>query len=887
MPAVPHPVDQAAPPPDAETAALRRDLLALWQRVIARRAPQALALVEDPDAPLPVDSAASACLQAMSIRFQLTRIIDEITAARSRRATETAEGPAAVDGSFARAIADLDPALTAAEFSALTARLCVGPTITAHPTEAKRVTVQEINRRIYRLLVSLETQRWTPRERDDILSDIESEIDLLWMTGELRIERPSLRDEIEWGLQFFRDAIFDAAPQLFDRFITASTARFGDGVRITPCLKFHSWIGGDRDGNPNVTAAVTRNALDRARRTVLGRYLDGIGRAAAALSITSRIVPLPPAQETRIRAIIGQNPRAGDLAARNPGELFRQALTAIADRLRPMPDRQPGGYPSVAHFIADLRALEDGLIVIGAARLAARHLTPLRRQAETFGFRTSTLDIRQNSTVVTAVLSSVWGQTGKAALPGSPQWSRRLREELGRPDLTHADRSRLDPESRELLDLLALMHQARMSDDPEAIGPFILSMTRSADDLLALYLLARHAGFGAEKLDLQVVPLFETIEDLRRAPTVYDDLLQVPLAQRSLRSRDATVEIMLGYSDSNKDGGFLCSTWELDKAQRRLTQSLARHGLRPVFFHGRGGSVSRGGAPTGRAIAAQPVGTVAGRLRLTEQGEVVSSRYANRGTAVAQLELLASSVLAHLPVRVQPAADPEHIDALEALSGLSQTAYGGLLAMPGFIDYFQQASPVEELAMLKIGSRPARRFGAASLADLRAIPWVFAWSQNRHMITGWFGFGSAIAAFRKVRGAAGDQLLAAMFARHRLFRLMVDEIEKSLMLTDMEIAAGYAGLVADPMVRDTVLTRIRTEHGLALTALRDLTGDPHPGTRFPMMQDRCRSLRPQLDRINRLQIALLHQARTEGRTRTTVPLMQTMNSIAAGLGWTG
>jgi phosphoenolpyruvate carboxylase len=383
------------------------------------------------------------------------------------------------------------------------------------------------------------------------------------------------------------------------------------------------------------------------------------------------------------------------------------------------------------------------------------------------------------------------------------------------------------------------------------------------------------------------VPLFETIDDLRHAPAVFDAVLAVPLAERSLRSRDATVEVMLGYSDSNKDGGFLCSTYELDKAQRRLTASLARHGLRPVFFHGRGGSVSRGGAPTGRAIAAQPVGTVQGRLRLTEQGEVVSSKYANRGTALNQLELLASSVLCHLPARVQPVADPESNDALEALSGLSQTAYVTLMSQPGFIDYFQQASPVEELAMLKMGSRPARRFGARSLADLRAIPWVFAWSQNRHMITGWYGFGSAISAFRQVRGAAADRLLAEMFDRHKLFRLMVDEVEKSLMLTDLAIAADYAGLVEDGDLRARIFGLISAEHAASLEALRRLTGSAQPGLRFPNMHDRFRTISPQLARINRLQVALLRRARTEPGFATSVPLMQSMNCIAAGLGWTG
>ena len=878
-----HLADPATDEGDDYTGTLRTDLRRLWCNVIQRRAPEVLDAAMSPTASLPAGEAAIPLMQAVNIWFQLNRIIDENAAMRARRMTEAAQGPDAVEGSFAAALAVLDPAMTREDFTQLSTRLSVGPTLTAHPTEAKRVTVLEIHRRIYRLLVSLQTQRWTPRERDDILSDVESEIDLLWMTGELRIERPRLADEIEWGLQFFRDALYDAVPQLFDRFAAAATDRFGEGLAITPCVRFHSWIGGDRDGNPNVTTATTRDALDRSRRAILTRYLDAVVAAAARISITTRITPLPPAIEPRIRAVLG--PNASDLATRNPGEIFRQALTAIADRLRAMLDGGAGGYPSVGHFLTDVRALEDGLHSISADRLAARYLTPLRWQAQVFGFRTHTLDIRQNSTVTTAVLSELWSLTAPAPTYGTPGWSHRLREDLSRPDLAHADRSRLTPEARELLDLLALIRAARTSGDPDAIGPFILSMTRTADDLLGIYLLARHAGFGAEKLDLQVVPLFETIDDLRRAPEVFDAVLAVPLAERSLRSRDGTVEVMLGYSDSNKDGGFLCSTWELDKAQRRLTQSLARHRLRPVFFHGRGGSVSRGGAPTGRAIAAQPVGTVQGRLRITEQGEVVSSKYANRGTAVGNLELLAASVLSHLPVRAQPAADPEHIDALEALAGLSQTAYVSLLAMPGFLDYFQQASPVEELAMLKIGSRPARRFGARSLGDLRAIPWVFAWSQNRHMITGWYGFGSALRAFRQVRGTAADRLLADMYARHPLFRLMVDEVEKSLMLTDMDIAAGYADLVEDPAIRKPILSRIQAEHSAALASLRDITGTAL-GLRFPKMQARYEDLRPQLDRLNRLQIALLRQSRT-GAGGTTVPLMQSMTCIASGLGWTG
>ncbi len=866
---------------------LRNDMLRLWRNVITRRAPHVAELIENAGERLPPGDEAIPCLQAINIWFQLTRIIDENIAMRDRRQTEARNGAEAVEGSFARAFADIDAQMTPDAFEAMASRLSVGPTLTAHPTEAKRVTILEIHRRIYRLLVALETQRWTPREREDFLLDIECEIDLLWMTGELRLERPSLKDEIEWGLQFFRDSFYDAIPQLFERFTKVTRARFGKELEITPCIRFHSWIGGDRDGNPNVTAEVTRDALRRSRLAILEKYRDAVRAAAAKISITSRIVAIPAPDRERVLAIISQTGEAAELEARNPGELFRQALSVVSERLQATIDGGAHAYATVGLFVADLRTLDDALVAIGAGPVAERHLRPIGWQARTFGFRTATLDIRQNSTVTTAVIAEIWGLRRAAPAYGSKAWSDRLRKELAQPDPVFDDRAKLGPEARELLDLLALMRDARLSDDPDAMGPFILSMSRSSDDILGVYLLARYAGFGAEKVDLRVVPLFETIEDLRHAPAVFDDLLSVPLAHRSIRSRDGTIEVMLGYSDSNKDGGFVCSTWELDKAQRRISQTLARHDTQPIFFHGRGGSVSRGGAPTERAIAAQPMGTIHGRLRITEQGEVVSSKYANRGTALNQLELLASSVLVHMQTRVQKAANPEHVDALDALAGMSQTAYSNLLSLPGFIEYFQQASPVEELAMLKIGSRPARRFGAKSLADLRAIPWVFAWSQNRHLLTGWYGFGAAVASFRQVRGKDGDRLLGEMFAQHRLFRLMVDEVEKSLILSDMEIAARYAELVEDAAIRDRVFSSILEEHLRTAAAIRDLTDGDGIGARFPIMSDRFQRLRPQLDRINRLQVALLRSARADPSLRTAIPLMQSMNCIAAGLGWTG
>lgn len=866
------PARAAALPPSGHADGLRAELDALGRRVMERRAPHVAAWLDGPGrAPIPVGREAIPHLQALGIRFQLERIVEENAAMRARRAAETEAGPEAVEGSVAAAIAR--SGLDAARFAEIAGAMSIGPTLTAHPTEAKRVTVLEIHRRIYRSLVELETDRWTPREREAILGRIEDDIDLLWMTGELRLERPGPREEIEWGLQFFRDSLFDAVPQLLERIEDAATDAFGEAPAAMPRVRVHSWIGGDRDGHPGVTAEVTAHALRRGRETAIENHAEALSAAAARLSISDRIRPLPEAHRAALAAIVGPEP------GRNPGEPFRQALTRIGERIG------EGGYAHPGAFAADLGRVEAALEAIGAGDLARRQIRPIRRRAEVFGFRTATLDLRQNSAVTTRTLREVWGLVGPPAPDhGTPEWSARLRSDLAAPDLPPVDPARLGPEAAELMALLRLMAEPRA--DPEAMGPFILSMTRSADDLLGVYLLARHAGFGAETLDIRVVPLFETIEDLRAAPAILGELLDVPLARRSLRARGRTVEVMLGYSDSNKDGGFLCSTWELDRAQRRIARALEARGLRPAFFHGRGGSVSRGGAPAGRAIAAQPPGTVAGRLRLTEQGEVVSARYANRGTAAAHLELLAASVLSHAASPAPATAEPEHEDALDALSNLSQTAYAALLRAPGFVDYFQQASPVAELARLKIGSRPPKRSGAASLADLRAIPWVFAWSQNRHGITGWYGFGSAVEGLRRFRGARGEAVLADMFERSRLFRLVVDEVEKSLYQSDMQLAAEYAGLVPDERTRGPLLGLIRQEHARACAAIRFLTGAGEVAQRFPRLRDRFERVRPDLDRVGRLQVELLRETRA-GAAHLSTPLLLTMNTISVGLGWTG
>ncbi|WP_171180360.1 phosphoenolpyruvate carboxylase [Ruegeria sp. HKCCD8929] len=857
---------------------LRLDLHCLWLTILDKRAPHVAEWVRDgKSSPVPQNQEAVPYLQALTIWFQLCRIIDENDAIRTRRQQESNDGPDAVPGSFAQVIREAD--LDKTEFQDRASKLSVGPTLTAHPTEAKRVTVLEIHRRIYRHLVALENQRWTPFERSQILDDISCEIDLLWLTGELRIERPGVAAEIEWGLQFFRTSLFDAIPQVCKSYERALSQAFDTDETATPCLKFHSWIGGDRDGNPNVTADVTELALRRGREVCTAYYIARLERAASKLSVSELIQPISPVHAERLDRIIGQ---AGQ-NARNRNEPFRQAINAIIDALT------QGTYAHIKQFLSDLQTLDDALCAIGARALTERTIRPVLQTAQVCGFRTVTLDVRQNSSVTTRALADIWRTTSKSSpAPDSSAWSARVRSELSSSGLPAVDPAKCTPETAEVLNVLRLMHKALNGPDPHAVGPFILSMTRSADDVLGVYLLARYAGFGAETLDLRVVPLFETIEDLRNAPKILNHVLNISLARRSMASRTRVVEIMLGYSDSNKDGGFVCSSWELDQAQRRIQRILAKRDLTPAFFHGRGGSVSRGGAPTERAIAAQPDGTVSGQMRVTEQGEVVSARYANRGTAAARLELLASSTLKHMTNdRTEPVQPSEFLEALDAIAGISFTVYRNLLETDGFVDYFQLSSPVEELAQLKMGSRPTRRFGASTLDDLRAIPWVFAWSQNRHQITGWFAFGSAIQSYRRVLGTR-DKILRNMFERSALFRLIVDEVEKSLFQVDMDLAAHYAALVEPAETRDRIFGTIQAEYERSCDAIRFLTGDTMIAKRFPKFRKRFERTRADLHLINQFQVGMLKKARS-GRSEDKhfVPLLLSMNSISAGLGWTG
>ena len=849
-------------------------------------------------------------LQAQGMWFQLLSIAEQNAAMRRRREAENQLGYSAVRGTFAHVIADAaNTGVKVEQMRAILKGLQIRPVITAHPTEAKRVTVLERHRRIYLGLMELESPRWTQRERADLTRRLKHEIELLWLTGELRLEKPTVAQEVAWGLHFFNETLFESVPALLEKLERALWQGYpGERFEITPFFQFGAWIGGDRDGNPLVTNEVTRQTLQANRAASLSRYRARLAELVHSLSIAESVVSAPAILREALDEALRHAADPSAIAARNRGEPFRQYVMCILRRLEATiafpatASAEEGSYRDATELAADLRLLEEALLACNAAELAAFLVRPVRREVETFRFSTVRLDVRENTTRTTQTLQALWRATGGAGEPpaaDSPQWKAWLLAELSRPRARTRELSGLTPEAAETLGIFPLIKDTRAQVDREAFGTFVLSMTRSAADLLGIYLLAKEGGLFAdsaavETCTLPVVPLFETIEDLRAAPAIMRELLSVPMVKRSIRAQGGVQDVMIGYSDSNKDGGFLASNWELYKAQVKLTKLGKELNVSVSFFHGRGGSVSRGGVPTGRAIAAQPAGSIHGQLRITEQGEVVSFKYANRGTAAYQIELLASSVLAHtLKSEREQAliAVAEFDDAMEALSETSRAAYSQLIQRPELLSYLQEASPLEELALLNIGSRPARRFGANTLADLRAIPWVFAWSQNRHLIPGWYGVGSGIAAFLAVRKQQGLALLRRMFRDSRLFRLIVDEAEKTLLQVDLSIGREYARLVGDAKVRDGIFGLVEQEHRLTCEMLLKVSEDGGIAERFPQLRSRLARKLASIAYVNRQQVELLRRYRSAQDENTRepyrAPLLLSINCIAGGFGTTG
>ncbi|MGH8568460.1 MAG: phosphoenolpyruvate carboxylase, partial [Gammaproteobacteria bacterium] len=568
---------------------------------------------------------------AFGIWFQLIALAEQNASMRRLRHTEAERGPEEVPGTFAHVLCEAARAGVPAEaVQALLRDARIRPVLTAHPTEAKRVTVLEIHRRIYLRLVELETPRWTPRERRARIDALRNEIELLWLTGELRLEKPTVAQEVAWGLHFFEEALFAQVPEVMAKLETALESHYpGHAFRLPPLLQFGSWIGGDRDGNPFVTNAVTLDTVLRNRAASLRRYRARLLDLARLLSIAEHAITVPMSFAASLAGRLADLPDGEAIARRNPGEVFRQFAFSMLERLEATLGDRPEAfaYCSADALADDLKTLEQGLADADCGALGWALVRPVRREVEAFRFRTVRLDLRENTTVINRVLEALHRISVPSAAVDPTSWRYWLQTELARPLPTLPEFTGLALEAESTLATFRLAAEMRARVDRDTFGGFILSMTRSVADVLGVYVLAKYGGLfvdaqGVEACILPVVPLFETIEDLRRAPGIMRELLATAVVRRSVREQGGVQEVMIGYSDSNKDGGFFTSNWELHLCQARLTRVGEEAGIPIAFFHGRGGSVCRGGVPTGRAIAAQPAGSVGGRCRITEQGEV-------------------------------------------------------------------------------------------------------------------------------------------------------------------------------------------------------------------------------------------------------------------------
>jgi phosphoenolpyruvate carboxylase len=844
-------------------------------------------------------------VKAFATYFKLVNLAEEEERVRvlRRRAREAYEKGAAVGETVEAAVRELREAgLGPDEMQALLDRLLVMPVFTAHPTEAKRRTILTKLARIADTLRALDLSDPTPEETRARHEEVREELVSLWQTEETRAYKPDVMDEVRNGLYYF-ESLFDLAPGV-TRALERAVAAHYPGARVRPAfLRFGSWIGGDRDGNPYVTVAVTEETLRAHNDLALRLLRRGIERLHGHLSSTERLGVLPELVESlrRDAAVFPEEARRGEERYRR--QPYRQKLVYVYRRLgatleaavRPWrADHRPrsGTYADVHELLDDLRLLQTSLRRHRGERLADGRLGTLVRQAEIFGFHLASLDLRQHSGRHTAALAEVLRRYALAPdfeTASDEERSRILTGEIlaGRPFAPH----RLDfsPETNEAVDLFRLVRRAHERTGPSSVESYVVSMTRGPSDLLSVLLLARDAGV-AERLD--VVPLFETVADLHAAPATMERLFENPAYAGHLRARGAAQMVMLGYSDSNKDAGYLTANWELHRAQRALAALCARHGVRLTLFHGRGGTVGRGGGPTNRAVLAQPPESVGGRLRLTEQGESITNRYTNAPLARRHLEQLVHAVLVSSAKR--PMASPSRggswEKAMEDLSPRAERCYRGLVhETPALVRYLQAATPLEEIGRLNIGSRPTRRAPSGGLSDLRAIPWVFAWTQSRVVLPGWFGLGSALEDWAG-EDATRWKLLGSMYREWPFFKTLVDNAQLALRGADMLIARVYAMLAA-PADREAVFPRLSEEYARTEAALARLTGQRELLDEAPWLQRSIRVRNPYIDPMNYVQVALLRRLRAVAPGADAEDLGDTVrlsvNGIAAGLRNTG
>lgn len=845
-------------------------------------------------------------LQVISIAYHLLNIVEENAAALGRRERERHLGLLHEAGLWGHSLKRLrDEGFSQAEILDALDRVQVEVVLTAHPTEAKRPVVLRQHRALYDEYAKLERSDWTDPEREAIRKRIKTHLERLWRTGEMYLRKPEVLAELDDMRDYLGMVFPRAVLQVRDRFRDAWTAAGLDPralhrTGVKPRLLFGNWVGGDRDGHPLVTGTVTREALARLRSEAMLRVRTQLGALADLLTLSDLFQEAPAPLLAALADRRAQLPdRAlAQLASLNhePWREFVHTLRLLLEDAEHAPDHPYARPEALRH---DLDVLVASLEAVGAQRLIQAEVEPLLLHLDTFGYHLAAIDIRQNSDFHAAALAQLLQAAGFEDWDYT-QWDYEKRREFLDRELTSlrpiAPRGgALGPQATAVLDAYQAVADYIGHYGPAGIGSFIVSMTRDVTDLLAVYVFARevglmHAGETGIQCALEVVPLFETLDDLTGSPAILEDFMKHPITRQYGTSPQ---QIMVGYSDSNKSGGILASQWALHKAQRELARICREHGRPAYFFHGRGGTFSRGAGPTNRFLEALPEGSLDGRVRLTEQGEVIGQKFGNLPTAVYNLELLAAGVTVATLRHSRPAATDPRLNAIgEMLSQFSQQAYHEQLASPGFIKFWSAATPIDALERSFIGSRPSRRSGKRTVEDLRAIPWVFSWTQARYYLPGWFGVGSAL---ERLAGEFPDDY--AYLKKHAASATAIGYVlynaETSLASADLDIMAQYAGLVHDPALRKAQFDRIRGEHRRTEQALEAFFGAPR-ATRRPRLTRTLAMRAEGLRRLHTIQIELLRTwrdlraRRRNAEAEALVPtLLLSVNAIASGERTTG
>ncbi len=857
-------------------------------------------------------------VRAFTLYFGLVNIAEEAYEYRRRQA-QVQEGGPLWTGSFDHTVRGFyESGVGEEQFQSLLEHIVYTPVFTAHPTEAKRRTILETLRRIFLLSQELHFGHLNPESQEAIQGRIQAQIQILWKTDEVREQKPQVLDEVGQGLYFFRESLFETVPRVYRKLEDAVHRIYGPDSRIQlpSLIRFGSWIGGDRDGNPYVKPETTELAIRMHHELILEEYIQRVTDLSRELSFSSSMVQPSvefldslSADDEFCREIFGTSSDPGRLEPyRRKMQIIKQRLRSNRKRLNLRMSHQsiqhiPEGYATEKDFLNDLYQVRDSLISHGDGNIARERLQDLIRLVESFGFFLVHLDVRQESSRHTEAVAELF-----ARQPGAPYYKafteeeriRLLEETISHPRPFVVDKDNLTPETRETLEVFEVMAAMRAEISPEVFGSYVISMTHEATHVMEVMLLARLAGLAGKEADgwfcnIHISPLFETIDDLGRVDTVMQTLFDNSTYADLLKASGNTQEVMLGYSDSCKDGGILASSWNLYDAQKRIIALADDRGVSCRLFHGRGGTVGRGGGPTHESILAQPVDTVHGQIKFTEQGEVLAYRYANPETALFELTMGISGLIKASRCLIEPPEldRKDYLGIMDELAKLGELEYRNLVQKsPGLLHFFYEATPVEAIALLNIGSRPSHRKKAdRSITSIRAIPWVFGWAQSRFTLPAWYGIGSALEKWRN-NDPERTAKLQKMYQEWPFFRSLLSNTQMALFKADIPIAKQYAGLSQNSELGMSIYERIAEEHQRTLTQVLNVSGLHRLMEETPDLQKSLARRNAYLDPLNHVQVALLNRYRSipsddEERMAWLNPLLRTINAIAAGMRNTG